>query len=222
VKAAFGTPPDGVAMSRRAFDYPFRRTGMRMKVMVCAIAAFAAVGISSNAQAQVFSPSYLAPRVANELGIYVSDSPGDVTAEGSLRANFSGTMLGLRAGIADMDDAQLTIGGELLHPLTVTNAPLDFAVTGAAQALIGDVKLAGFSLGLDIGHTFVSPGLTVSPYIHPRIALSGGYGDEGEMDADLLADLGVNVDLAPNLSLRLGIGLTGPVSNWGFGAAWRR
>jgi hypothetical protein len=84
------------------------------------------------------------------------------------------------------------------------------------------VKLAGFSLGLDIGHTFVSPGLTVSPYIHPRIALSGGYGDEGEMDADLLADLGVNVDLAPNLSLRLGIGLTGPVSNWGFGVAWRR
>lgn len=195
---------------------------MRMKVMMCAMAIVAAVGVSSDAAAQVFSPSYLAPRVASELGIYVSDSPGDVTAEGSLRANFSGTMLGLRAGIADMTDAQLTIGGELLHPLAVSSAPLDFAVTGAAQALIGDVKLAGFTLGLDIGHTFASPGLNVTPYIHPRIALAGSYGDQGEMDADLLADLGVNVDLAPNLSLRLGIGLTGPVSNWGFGAAWRR
>jgi hypothetical protein len=195
---------------------------MRMKVTLGAVAILVAVAISSRAEAQVFSPSYMAPKLANELGVYVSDSPGDVTAEGSLRANFSGTMLGLRAGIADVEDAQLTIGGELLHPLSVSSAPLDFAVTGAAQALIGDVKLAGFSLGLDVGHTFISPGLSVTPYIHPRIALSGGYGDEGEMDADLLADLGVNVDLAPNLSLRLGIGLTGPVSNWGFGAAWRR
>lgn len=195
---------------------------MKLRMTLFAVTVMAASATAGQAAAQVFTPSYLAPRVASEVGIYVSDGPGDLTAEGSLRGNFSGTMLGLRAGIADVGDAQLTIGGELLHPLPVSNAPLSFALTGAAQALIGDVKLAGFTLGLDIGHTFASPGLNVTPYIHPRIALAGSYGDQGEMDADLLADLGVNVDLAPNLSLRLGIGLTGPVSNWGFGAAWRR
>lgn len=195
---------------------------MRMKVMLGAVVVCAALASAGRVEAQVFSPTYMAPRVANEIGVYVSDSPGDLTAEGSLRGNFGGTMLGLRAGFADMNDAQLTIGGELLHPLAVMSAPLDFAVTGAAQALIGDVKLAGFTLGLDVGHTFVSPGLSVTPYIHPRLGITGRYGDGGEFDADLLADLGVNVDLAPNLSLRLGIGLTGPEANWGFGGAWRR
>lgn len=195
---------------------------MRRKLVCGIVTLFAALATVESAQAQVFSPTYLAPRVANEVGIYVSDSPGDLTAEGSLRGNFSGTMLGLRAGIADMGDTQLTIGGEILHPLAVNNAPLAFAVTGAAQALFGDAKWAGFTVGLDVGHTFVSPGLAVTPYIHPRLGLTGNYGDEGEFDADLLADVGVNVDFAPNLSLRLGIGLTGPEANWGFGVAWRR
>ena len=195
---------------------------MKLRMTLFAVTVMAASATAGQAAAQVFTPSYLAPRVASEMGIYVSDGPGDLTAEGSLRGNFSGTMLGLRAGIADVGDAQLTIGGELLHPLHVSNAPLSFALTGAAQALIGDVKLAGFSVGLDVGHTFVAPGLAVTPYIHPRLGVTGRYGDNSEYDTDLLADVGVNLDFAPNLSLRLGIGLSDEVADWGVGLAWRR
>jgi hypothetical protein len=41
-------------------------------------------------------------------------------------------------------------------------------------------------------------------------------------DTDLLADVGVNLDFAPYLSLRLGIGLSDEVADWGVGLAWRR
>jgi hypothetical protein len=190
-------------------------------VMGCAVVA-AALSTAARAEAQVFSPTYMAPRVSNEVGLYVSDGPGDLAAEGSIRRNFTGTMLGLRAGLADTEDLSFTLGGELLHPLPVTSAPIDLALTGAAQILVGGPKAAGFSVGVDVGHTFLAPGIAVTPYVHPRLGVTGYYGDEGDFDADLLADLGVNLDLAPNLSLRLGIGLTGPEANWGFGLAWRQ
>lgn len=195
---------------------------MRMRmVMGCAVVV-AAMATAARAEAQVFTPTYMAPRVSNEMGLYVSDGPGDLAAEGSIRGNFAGTMLGLRAGFADTNDLSVTFGGELLHPLQVSGAPLDLALTAAAQVLVAGPKAAGFSVGLDVGHRFAAPGIAVTPYFHPRLGVTGNYGDNGDYDADLLADIGVNLDFAPNLSLRLGIGLNEPEANWGVGIAWRR
>ncbi len=195
---------------------------MRMKIVMGCAVVMAALSTAARAEAQVFTPTYMAPRVSNEMGLYVSDGPGDLAAEGSLRGNFAGTMLGLRAGFADTNDLSLTLGGELLHPLQVSGAPLDLGLTAAAQVLVGGPKAAGFSVGLDVGHTFRAPGIAVTPYFHPRLGVMDNLGGNDDYDADLLADIGVNLDFAPNLSLRLGVGLNEPEANWGVGIAWRR
>lgn len=194
-----------------------------MKWKIRAVAGVIALSLVATAsvEAQVFTPTYLAPRVANEAGIYLSDGPGDLAGEGILRRNFSGTMLGLRLGIVDIGDTELTLGGEVLSPL-VTGAPLNLALTAGGQAIVGDLDAVGFQLGLDIGATLRAPGLAVTPYIHPRIGLINGFGGDDDFETDLLADVGVNLDFRPNLSLRLGAGLSDHVADWGVGLAWRQ
>jgi hypothetical protein len=194
-----------------------------MKWMIRALAGGLALSVvaAAGAEAQVFTPTYLAPRVANEAGIYLSDGPGDLAAEGILRRNFGGTMLGLRLGIVDAGDTELTLGGELLSPLT-TGAPLNLALTAGGQAIVGDADAVGLQVGLDVGATFQSPGLTVTPYIHPRVGFINWFGGDEDLETELLADVGVNLDFRPNLSLRLGVGLSDYVADWGVGLAWRQ
>lgn len=172
-------------------------------------------------EAQVFTPTYLAPQVANEAGIYVSDGPGDLAAEGILRRNFGGTMLGLRLGVVDAGDTELTVGGEILSPLA-GGGPLSLALTAGGQAIVGDADAVGLQVGLDVGASFQSPGLTVSPYIHPRLGFIDWFGGGDDLEAELLADIGVNLDFRSNLSLRLGVGLSDYVADWGLGLAWRQ
>lgn len=186
------------------------------------LGALAVAGMTAaEAEAQVFTPTYLAPRVANEVGVYLSDGPGDLAAEGILRRNFSGTMLGLRLGIVDVGETELSIGGEILSPIAV-QAPINLALTAGGQAIVGDADALGLQVGLDVGATFRSPGLTVSPYVHPRLGFIDDFGGGEGLETELLADLGVNLDFQPGLSLRLGIGLSDHVADWGVGLAWRQ
>jgi hypothetical protein len=194
---------------------------MKQKRWIAGWLCVLGLAIASRADAQVFTPSYLAPRVANEIGVYLSDSPGDLAGEGILRRNFGGTLLGLRAGVADLGDTRLMVGGELLSPLAV-QAPINLGITAGAQGIFGDTKAAGFQVGLDIGATLQAPGLTVSPYVHPRLGFINGFGPSNDFDTDLLADLGVNLDFVPGISLRLGIGLSDNQPDWGLGIAWRQ
>jgi hypothetical protein len=193
------------------------KTKRWMTGIVCALALAGA----KRAEAQVFTPSYLAPRVANEVGLYLSDGPGDLAGEGILRRNFGGTMLGLRAGVADIGDTELLVGGELLSPISV-QAPVELGLTAGAQGVLGDADAVGLSVGLDVGATFQSPGLAITPYVHPRLGFINGFGPADDFDLDLLADLGVNVDFAQGISLRLGIGLSDVQPDWGLGIAWRQ
>lgn len=194
-----------------------------MKRMIRTVVGCLALSVvaAAGAEAQVFTPTYLAPRVANEAGIYVSDGPGDLAVEGNIRRNFGGTMLGLRLGIVDVGDTELTVGGELLTPLAA-GAPVNLALTAGGQAIVGDADAVGLQVGLDIGATFQSPGLAVSPYIHPRLGFINWFGGEDDLETELLADVGVNLDFRPNLSLRLGVGLSDYVADWGLGLAWRQ
>jgi hypothetical protein len=72
-----------------------------------------------------------------------------------------------------------------------------------------------------VGHTFVEPGIRITPYIHPRVAVVSAIGDDSDAELDVLADLGADIDFAPNLSLRVGVNL-GEGADWGIGLAWRR
>lgn len=186
-----------------------------------AVLAAAAVAMSpTRALAQVFTPTYLAPRISNDVGVYLSEGPGDLAAEGILRRNFGGTMLGLRLGIADLGDTHLTIGGDVYSPLSGM-APVSLGITAGAQAVVGDLNAVGFSVGASLGYPFVSPGLVITPYVHPRLGIVNGFGQGDEFDTELLADFGVNLDFNPRLSLRLGIGLADATPDWGIGLAWR-
>jgi len=189
-------------------------------------AAAAVLAVSAQAAgAQVFTPTYLAPRVSSDLGVYVSDGPGDLAVEGIWRrALAGGSGIGLRAGFADADGGSaLLLGIDYRNPLSLAGtAPLDLALTLGAQGALGDLDAIGAQVGLSIGYTFNTPEVTVTPYVHPRLAfvnVDTGNGDD-ESEIDPRADLGIDVGFAPNLSLRFGANL-GDGADWGIGLAWR-
>lgn len=189
---------------------------MRRTVLMSAVAAAALLASARAADAQVFTPSYQAPVVMNDLGIYLSDSPGDMALEGIYRSG----PLGLRLGYVDAEpDGLVSVGGEVRTPIS---APIDVAFTAGAQGLIGDVDAIGLQAGLSIGQRFVNPGLALTPYIHPRIALIDGFAEDDDWETELLAELGLDVEFAQNLILRLSLGLSDETPDVGVGLAWRR
>jgi hypothetical protein len=196
-----------------------------MKMRTLAAAAAVIVMSAQAAGAQVFTPTYLAPRVSSDLGVYVSDGPGDLAVEGIWRRPLGGGAgLGLRAGFADANDGSaLLLGIDYRNPLSLAGtAPVDLALTLGAQGALGDLDAIGAQVGLSIGYTFTTPEVTVTPYIHPRLAIvnaNPANGDD-ESEIDPRADLGIDVGFAPNLSLRFGANL-GDGADWGIGLAWR-
>jgi hypothetical protein len=190
---------------------------MRRTVLMPAVAAALFVS-ASDIHAQVFTPTYQAPVVMNDLGVYVSDSPGDLALEGIYRAG----PVGLRVGYVDAEpDGLISVGGEVRAPIGEA-APLDVAFTAGAQGLIGDVDALGLQAGLTIGHRFVNPGLAFTPYIHPRIALIDGFAEDDEWETELLAELGLDAEFSQNLIFRLSVGLSDQTPDVGVGLAWRR
>lgn len=176
------------------------------------------LSVAATADAQVFTPSYLAPRQSSDVGVYLSDGPGSFAAEGIWRRSMGEFDFGLRAGVADADEISFMIGADYRNPLPL-GAPLDISVTGGAQAILGDLSALGVAAGLSAGHTFSMPGLSFTPYLHPQIGLVEGGDDELELD--LLADFGLDIHAGPRLDLRFGFGLDAPQSNWGVGFTWR-
>jgi len=185
-----------------------------------ALAALALVA-PARSEAQVFTPTFQAPRSSSDVGIYLSDI-GDFGLEGIFRRNLGTYDLGLRLGVADFDGASLLLGADLRSPLHMGTAPIDMAVTAGAQAVLGDVDGAGFQMGLSIGHTFVAPDLSITPYFHPRLALLAPLGrSDDDLDLDLLADIGFDVAFSRSLTLRLGVGFVDRGADWGIGLSWR-
>jgi hypothetical protein len=170
------------------------------------------------ASAQVFTPTYTSPRLLNEMGIYLSDGPGDLGVEGIWR----GGPLGLRVGFVDAAGGLLSLGGEVRTPLPVTGAPLGLAFIAGAQGLIGDENAVGVQAGLTAGYTFRGTGAFFTPYMHPRVGMVGSLNGSSDMEFEVMADVGVDVEFWTNLIVRLGVSLDDVGANWGVGLAWRR
>ena len=187
-----------------------------------AAAVAAAMGMAApSAGAQVFTPTFMAPRVSNDVGIYYSDY-GDFALEGILRTGFSGSNVGLRVGVAEPvgeGDTFLTLGADLRSPIAVSSAPVDLAFIGGVQALVGNGSAVGGQGGVSLGYTFTDPGFSITPYVAPRVALISA---NDESDLEVLADLGIDLSFSPNVSVRFGAGLGKPQANWGLGVSWRR
>lgn len=188
---------------------------MRRAWMMPAAVAGALAVSAGGADAQVFTPSYQAPVVMNDIGVYLSDGPGDVALEGIYRSG----PVGLRVGFVDAGTDLLSLGGEVRVPLT---APIGVAFTAAAQGLIGDVDAIGVQAGLSIGHRFVSPGVALTPYIHPRIALIDSFSTTDDFESEVLAEIGLDAEFSQNLIFRISAGLSDESPDVGVGLAWRR
>jgi hypothetical protein len=186
------------------------------------VAVAAVVMAVAPARAQVFTPTFQSTERSNDIGVYLSDGPGELAVEGIWRRAFGTGDLGLRAGFADLGDGELLLGADWRQPLALGTQPIDVGLTFGGQAAVGDVDVFGAQVGLVFGHTFVEEGLHVTPYVHPRLAIAGGFGN-GESDAelDVLADVGADFRFAPNLVLRVGVNI-GDGADWGIGLAWRR
>lgn len=193
------------------------RASLRRAVSGAAFFVLAATAASS-VSAQVFTPTYTSPRILNDLGIYVSDGPGDLAIEGIWR----GGPLGLRVGYVDARDGYLSIGGELRTPLALTTVPLGLAFVAGAQGLIGEDGGAGVQVGLSAGYTFTGTGLVMTPYLHPRVGLVSPFGPRGDAELEVMADVGIDFEIERNILLRIGFNLGEPGSSWGVGFAVRR
>ena len=191
------------------------------KQSLAVVSAFAAVMmVVVPARAQVFTPTFQSTERGSDIGLYLSDGPGDLAVEGIWRRGFGTGDLGLRAGFADVGDGELLLGADWRQPLALGTQPVDVALTFGGQAVLGDVDGIGGQVGLAFGHTFVEEGLHVTPYVHPRVALVSAIGDDSDAKLDVLADLGADFRFAPNLTLRVGVNL-GDGADWGIGLAWR-
>ena len=192
-----------------------KRFGSGVAIVLALLSALA-----EPARAQVFTPTFLGPRSSSDVGVYLSDGPGELAVEGIWRRASGGYDLGLRVGLADTEDLSLLVGGELRSPLGAGAAPLDLALTGGLQGMLGGREGFGAHLGLSLGATLAPGTFTVSPYIHPRIGLVDGQGG-ADADLDLLADLGIDFGFRPNLIVRVGVGFDQPGAGLGIGVAWR-
>ncbi|HLM67457.1 MAG TPA: hypothetical protein VK358_08020 [Longimicrobium sp.] len=197
-------------------------------IPLAAALALGATLIAGTAHAQVFSPPFQSPIPASDFGVYVSDLDG-LAVEGIWRRpSRGGSDVGLRAGFADVGEGALMLGLETRNPVVLAGAPIGLAFTAAGQGVVGEgTALLGGQVGFTAGQRLSAGTFTVTPFIHPRLAVVANLSDDddavegdNEVDLDVLADVGADLDFASGVSLRLDFNIAGG-ANWGIGLAWR-
>lgn len=188
----------------------------------CAVAAAAVLLGAAPAAAQIFTPPFMSPTPRNDFGVYVS-SLGNIAIEGMWeRYARGGSTMGLRAGYADWGDGSLLLGLQVANPVVLAGAPIGLAFTASGQAAVGGETGGGAQVGFTAGGTLPAEGLSITPYIHPRLSVASwpGRADE-DIEFRVLADFGVDLDLASGMAIRVGANL-GDGASIGVGVAWRQ
>jgi hypothetical protein len=197
---------------------------MKRTYGVALLACCAAALHAPAAAAQVFTPTYMTPVPGNELGVYASDGPGDLTLEASWRRlTAGGADIGIRAGFADFEAGVLLLGVEVRNPVVLAGSPIGLAFTAGAQAGVGDALGFGGQAGFSAGHTFVPGNFTFTPYIHPRLVVVNELSAIRETDLQLQARADVGADLAfeGGFSFRFAANI-GRGARFGAGVAFRQ
>ncbi len=197
---------------------------------VLAAAAAALLALPGAAAAQVSPewdiPSFHLPDGEDGYGTYVT-FPEDLEAVGALgtwRTSGEYVDLGLRAGIANVerpnqtdDEVGISAGLDLKNELVSAyeEFPLDVSwATGIGASAVPGLDRAAVRvpLGLVFGRRIEAEGLTVTPYLHPRLALDflfredspGPGGAEDETDLRLDLDFGADFQFNDEWSIRVG------------------
>lgn len=174
------------------------------------------------------APSFLAPRQQNELGaafIVPEDSHWGLVGLWRRPGRIN---LGLRGGYIDRDRGDDSegagIGGVDAYGMLASaddGGPADLAWTAGLGGTFGDdVSELRVPIGVAAGLGFpVATGLSIYPYVHPRIGIDVDL--EGDVDADtgLSIDIGADLGIGRNILLRLAGSLLDTPA-WGIGLSW--
>lgn len=178
-------------------------------------------------------PSFQPPRVvAREYNFGIADADaGGASIVFQWREQAGPqSLFSFDLGIADTDrgedDLVLFGGVGFGHRLgTASNeVPLDFLFTAGAYLALGDVTLFRLPVGVSMGHRFTfSDGMSLTPYLHPRLSLDicSDCGDDS--DIALAFDLGANFQIARSVSVRGAVVFSGSDyfdEGFGISLAW--
>jgi hypothetical protein len=101
--------------------------------------------------------------------------------------------------------------------------PLDILLAAGVFGQFGnDVTSIGVPVGVSVGHRFPLTGtsMAVTPYIHPRVSLDYvSFNDESDTELNITFDIGGNLELTPQLALRV-TALFGDIDAVGLSLAW--
>lgn len=195
------------------------------------------VAVATPALAQSTYPSFQQPRVVSrEFNFGIADGSDITPLVFQWRERTApGTQLSLDLGVADPDfpgsDLFFMIGGQYASVLTQSRSdmPLDILFTAGLFTQFGnDLTFLSVPVGVSVGHRFPLTGtsMAITPYVHPRIALEyGSGGGQSDTDINITFDLGGNLELTPQLALRVtamlgGEGILGDSDAIGFSLAW--
>ncbi len=196
---------------------------------LCAGAMLLVIG--SPALAQSFYPSFQQPRVVSrEFNFAIADGDDLTPLVFQWREGTApGTQLSLDLGLADPDveglDTFFMLGGQYARMITQARAdmPLDILLAAGVFGQFGnDVTSIGVPVGVSVGHRFPLTGtsMAVTPYIHPRVSLDYvSFNDESDTELNITFDIGGNLELTPQLALRV-TALFGDIDAVGLSLAW--
>lgn len=141
------------------------------------------------------------------------------------------------AGVSGDNFSRFGLGAGLVKQFASASAqqPLDFAFTAGAYASFGDnATILRVPVGVSLGRRVpLDGGLTVVPYAHPRLSIDvcgsgcddGVAGNDNNTEVNFVLDLGADLEMSPNLSLRGALSFGGVQrindSAFGLGLAYR-
>ena len=206
----------------------FRISSLRS---ACAASAILLAVVGSPALAQSFYPAFQQPRIASrEFNFAIADGDGITPLIFQWREGTApGTQLSLDLGLADPDvdglDTFFMVGGQYARMLTTARAdmPLDILLAAGLFGQFGnDITSVGVPVGVSVGHRFPLTGtsMAITPYIHPRVSLDyASFADESDTEVNITFDVGGNLELTPQLALRVSA-LFGDNDVVGLSLAW--
>lgn len=203
------------------------RRSRRGGALCAALGAAALLAPVRRAAAQAwFYPSFQTPRTVEREYNFAAVAAHGADLLFQWREGIApGSQLSLDAGLADPNgpsNTKLFVGGQ--YALEVVRAtgdqPLDLLATvGAGLAVGNGPSLFRIPVGVSVGHTFpLEGGMSVTPYVHPRVSLDFWSRSDGGDHVSLDFDVGASFVLTSALSLRGSLVFSGnDAASTGFG-----
>jgi hypothetical protein len=196
----------------------------RSRSLIVAALAMAVAPTSAHAQAW-FYPSFQTPTTVEREYNFAAVAASGADLLFQWREGLApGTQVSLDAGLADPKGAsntRLFVGGQYAQSImrATKDQPLDVLGTvGVGASFGGGAALFRIPLGVSVGHTFpLDEGMSVTPYVHPRLSLDAWTSGDHHQNVSLDFDLGASLVVTPQLAVRASVIFSGNDATSGTG-----